>query len=307
MKAGNVIVRPPQKKAIGAFSADGQLVASGSEDATVRIWRAADGTLLRSLSDARSGVQALTFTTDGRLLLGASSDHTVRIWEVGNGREWLRLDAHVAPVNDLVLAPDGHSFATAGSNLDGRVRLWSLPEVSPIWQSVGEPAVWSIAFAPNGRVPAAGGSFGTVRLLDASDDTELNRHQAGDGAVLALDYSSDGRLLAASEGSAVHVFGAEDGVSAGLLTGPWRRGLRLTFSPDGRLLASASDDRTVRLWRRPSPLGARFPLGASVAGPPVGVGRVRVPDLAFRRWRAPRGTEADERGRRVYAAVRRQM
>ena len=65
-----------------AFSPDGQLLASASVDNTVRLWRVADGRLLRTMKGHDRSVTSVAFSPDGRLLASASADKTVLLWGV---------------------------------------------------------------------------------------------------------------------------------------------------------------------------------------------------------------------------------
>jgi WD40 repeat protein len=65
-----------------AFCPDGALLAGGSDDGTVRIWRLSDGELLRSLDGHRGAVEAVAFSPDGRYLVSGLTDETVWLWGV---------------------------------------------------------------------------------------------------------------------------------------------------------------------------------------------------------------------------------
>ncbi|ODM14624.1 hypothetical protein SI65_09969 [Aspergillus cristatus] len=86
------------------FSPDGKLIATGSEDSTVRLWDTATGSLVRSFNGHSRGIWALTFSEDGSQLASASIDNTVIVWDAATGdkiqqfeTEVVKDDAHGNP------------------------------------------------------------------------------------------------------------------------------------------------------------------------------------------------------------------
>jgi WD40 repeat protein len=125
-----------------AFSSDGRLVASGSEDKTVRLWDATTGAMVRTLDGHSSDVLAVTFSPEGRLVASGSRDKTVqtldgyssdvpavtfslegRLVALRSRDETVRtLDGYLSDVFTMAFSPDGELVASA--SWDNTVRLW---------------------------------------------------------------------------------------------------------------------------------------------------------------------------------------
>ena len=129
------------------FSPDGQTLASGSDDNTVRLWNTNTGESLGILTGHKSDVNSVAFSPDGRMIVSGSDDDTVRLWDANTG-EYLRIfTGPEADVNSVAFSPDGRMIA-GGSN-DNTVHLWEITPktitpnttVSLLPASVQSPAV----------------------------------------------------------------------------------------------------------------------------------------------------------------------
>ncbi|KAL4869265.1 hypothetical protein BDV12DRAFT_196507 [Aspergillus spectabilis] len=105
-----------------AFSQDGQLLASGSYDRTIKLWDPATGTLKYTLEGHSGPVQSVTFSQDGQLLASGSSDQTIKLWDPATGTLKHTLEGHSGWVQSVAFSQDGQLLASGSS--DQTIKLW---------------------------------------------------------------------------------------------------------------------------------------------------------------------------------------
>jgi WD40 repeat protein len=144
-----------------AFSADGKLVLTASNDKT-SIWSTESGRRVAVFDGLYSSVAALT--PDGRRLVTAGRKHPdAHVWDVASSAEIAALNGHTAPLTDAVFSPDGQQVITASE--DGTARVWSAESGQGIAILKGhDGAVTSVAFSPDGSLAATTSADMTARL-----------------------------------------------------------------------------------------------------------------------------------------------
>jgi WD40 repeat protein len=191
------------------FSPDGELLASGSTDRTIKLWRR-DGFLFQTLKGHSSAITSLTFSPDGQTLASASLDKTIKIWRRNS----------IAGTFDLV----------------------------PYKTFEHKDWVYSVSFSPDGKILASTSKDGSVYLW-RTDGTLVNILQGHKSWVNWLCFSPDGKFIASVSDDKTIKIWRRDGSLVKTLVGHQKGVTAVAFSPNGQMLASAGRDKTVKLWR----------------------------------------------------------
>ena len=148
-----------------AFSPDGQLLASGSDDETVRLWNVSDATEPRVLRGHQATVTGVAFSPDGKTLASTSLDRSVKLWRVADGEETKTLQGHPERVCSLSFSPCGRWLASGGDE----VIIWDVltgKEVTKVLEVAGR-RINGLCFSPDDGLLASGSYDGTIRFWHA--------------------------------------------------------------------------------------------------------------------------------------------
>jgi WD40 repeat protein len=263
-----------------AFSPDGQRLVSAGKDRTIRVW---DGAPLRSGEGREEGrsfshhtneVWSLAVNpTDGRTVVSGGFKTPATVWDAQSGAIVAEVFGQSSVVFCVAWSPDGHRIASAGvEGAQFNVKVINLRERSKDFELTDESEFMAVAFHPDDKHLVTGQQDGTIRFWDAHTGRPLGILGNHGKPLRAVAFSRDGRHLASASVSGdiklwdvirldeQHLDG-----KANPRVPPMRASspgvcLNLSFSPDGRFLASGGEGHTVRIFDVETGKEARPPL-----------------------------------------------
>ncbi len=228
------------------FSRDGTILASGSDDGTVKLWDMATRTHITTFEDNPYGVESVAFSPDEKTLATASL-YSIKLWDIATRTNTATLEGKF--FESVAFSPDGKTLASA--SFDG-IKLWDMATrtSTAILEETPYGGVESVVFSRDGTLATTASEFFdyTIKLWDVATGNTITL-KGHTGNVTSVVFSRDGTLLASgSNDKTVKLWDVVRRINTATFEGHTDNVTSVGFSPDGATIVSGSDDSTVKLW-----------------------------------------------------------
>ncbi|GGA26002.1 serine/threonine-protein kinase [Okeania sp. KiyG1] len=230
-----------------AISPDNQMIASGSFDRTIKLWKLSTGELLDSFI-ASNIVLSIAFNPKSNILAIGNVGGIINIWDLATGTISCSLSRHSNSIVSMpvVFSPNG-DFIASGSD-DRTIKIWHQKTCQLLYSIKNSRGINVVAFSPDGKILASGSSDNVIKLWEVETGNLIDKLIGHSRDINTIAFSPDGKVLVSgSSDKTIKLWSVEKSKLIKTITGhsDW---VRSVICLDKKTIISGSADKTIKIW-----------------------------------------------------------
>jgi WD40 repeat protein len=237
-----------------ALSLDGKKVASGSNDGVLRLWDVDTGKVIAKWTGHKGKISSVCWNRGGQVVSGSYDDGTVKVWDVESRKTTLAIETGLSGAGAVIYSPDTTMIATGGHKKGSEeyIKIWDVKTGKLIANLKGHTNdVYCLAWTADGKTLISGSDDHSIRTWNTTTWQQIAVLMGHTGPALIYDIaiSPNGRILAsASYDKTARLWNLENGQPIGSPLQHTNAVKCVSFSADGKLLATGCDDNNAYTW-----------------------------------------------------------